>query len=77
MLSCREVAQLVASEELARAGVARRLSLRLHLLMCAHCRKYVAQLRRIGQAARQLAQGDPLVDAAVERVVERLRTEGS
>jgi hypothetical protein len=73
MLSCREVTQLVAGEQLARAGLGTRLSLRLHLLMCNHCRKYVDQLRQIGRAARQLADGDPKVAAAVRRVTERIR----
>ena len=76
MLSCREVTQLVAGEQLARARLGTRVSLRLHLLMCRHCRRYIEQLRRIGQVARDLALGDPLIDAAVQRTIERLRTEG-
>ncbi len=53
MMSCREVTGLVASDELAEARWARRLVVRLHLLMCRHCRRYARQLRDIGACARK------------------------
>ena len=53
MMSCREVTGLVASDELAEARWARRLVVRLHLLMCLHCRRYVRQLHAIGACARK------------------------
>ena len=31
-----------------------RLSVRLHLMMCRHCRRYAAQLREIGAVARKI-----------------------
>lgn len=52
MLNCKEVARLVASDELAGAVWSDRALVRLHLLMCRHCRGYAAQLRAIGAAAR-------------------------
>lgn len=54
MLRCREVSRLVASDDIARAGYVRRLELRLHLLMCRHCRNYARQIHLMGSAARQL-----------------------
>ncbi len=54
MLSCKEVTRKIASDELAEAGWWERLAVRLHLLWCRHCRRYVAQLRAIGAAARNL-----------------------
>jgi hypothetical protein len=54
MMSCKEVHELVASDALAEASFWRRLGLRLHLLMCQHCRTYVAQIRSIGAAAHEL-----------------------
>ena len=54
MLSCKEVTRKIASDELAEAGWRERLAVRLHLLLCRHCRRYVAQLRAIGAAARNL-----------------------
>ena len=52
MPNCKEVARLIASDELADAVWANRALVRLHLLMCRHCRGYAAQLRAIGAAAR-------------------------
>ncbi len=52
MQSCKEVARLIASEELVDAAWIRRTLVRLHLLRCHHCRIYAAQLRAIGAAAR-------------------------
>ena len=52
MLNCKEVSRLIASDELADAVWANRALVRLHLLMCRHCRGYAAQLRDIGAAAR-------------------------
>jgi len=60
MLSCREVAHLVASDADAGAGWRVRLSVCLHQAMCRHCKRYAAQLRAIGDAMRErnLAGGD-------------------
>ncbi len=52
MLNCKEVARLIASDELAHAAWSNRALVRLHLLMCRRCRGYAAQLRAIGAAAR-------------------------
>ncbi|MDA3920089.1 MAG: hypothetical protein PF501_05345 [Salinisphaera sp.] len=42
--SCREVAALLSREQDDTAPTPRSLSLRLHLLMCRHCRRYERQL---------------------------------
>ena len=54
MLSCKEVTRKIASDELVAAGWRERLPVRLHLLWCRHCRRYMAQMRAIGGAARNL-----------------------
>ncbi len=53
MLNCKEVARLIASDELADAVWSRRALVRLHLLMCRHCGSYAVQLKAIGAAARE------------------------
>lgn len=53
MLSCSDVTRLCASEEVRRTPFGTRLALRLHLLMCRHCRRYVRELAAIGVAARE------------------------
>ena len=52
MLTCKEVADLIASEALVSTGLPKRALVRLHLLMCRDCRGYAAQLRAIGLAGR-------------------------
>ncbi len=52
MPNCKEVARLIASDELADAVWSDQALVRLHLLMCPHCKGYAAQLRAIGAAAR-------------------------
>ncbi len=68
MLSCKEVTRKIASDELVEGGWTERLAVRLHLLLCRHCRRYGAQLRAIGAAARNL-WGARAQDA---RTIERL-----
>ena len=63
MPNCKEVARLIASDELAAAVWSDRALVRLHLLMCRHCRGYAAQLRAIGAAARDRS-GLSVVDKA-------------
>ena len=53
MPSCKEVARLIASEELIDAGWPKRVLVRLHLLMCRDCLRYAAQLRAISAATRE------------------------
>lgn len=54
MLKCREVARLIASDELTTASWSRRLEVRLHLFMCQHCRRYAAQIRALGRSVRNI-----------------------
>jgi hypothetical protein len=53
MLRCKQVAMMVARDELADAGPWLRLRIRLHLMMCRHCARYAAQIRAIGTKARE------------------------
>jgi hypothetical protein len=68
MPNCKEVARLVASDELADAVWSDRALVRLHLLMCRHCRGYAAQLRAIGAAARDRSDLDPADRASFEKL---------
>lgn len=68
MLSCREVSRAIAADALEEFPLGRRLTVRLHLLMCRHCRRYAAQLRAIGRATRELFGAVPEEQAVVERL---------
>ena len=54
MVTCKEVATAIGRDEWRTASWRRRLALRLHLLMCSACRRYAAQIRAVGTAARSL-----------------------
>ncbi len=75
MLSCKEVARKIASDEFQGAGWRERLAVRLHLLVCRHCRRYKAQLRSIGTAARNLwglhSEDPPKLDRLERQILER------
>ncbi len=69
MMSCRQVARRIASGQLADAGRGTRLAVRLHLLMCRHCRRYAAQLAAIGAAARNLLGETPIPSRELEEAI--------
>ncbi len=68
MLTCKDVAKAIGQDEWLTASWRRRLALRVHLLMCRHCRRYAAQIRAIGTAAGSLFRER----AEDRKVLERL-----
>ena len=64
MLTCKDVATAIGRDEWRAASWRRRLALRLHLLMCSHCRRYAAQIRAAAAPHPVLASlSDKLVSA--------------
>lgn len=47
MLKCQEVVQQADALLADELNLRQRIELRLHLLMCVHCRRYVRQLRKL------------------------------
>jgi hypothetical protein len=74
MMTCKEVSTLVSMEHLEEAPRARRMAVRLHLMMCRHCRAFRRQLRIIGDVARLIARDfEREPTAAFEsRILDRL-----
>lgn len=68
MPACDEVSRAAASDELTTAGWRRRLSIKFHLLICRHCRRYARQLNAIGTATRRVFGQDPLEPGSRERL---------
>ncbi len=68
MMTCKEVADLIASEALVSTGLPKRALVRLHLLMCRDCRGYAAQLRAIGLAGRDRWKASPADAPTLERL---------
>lgn len=55
MLSCRETARLLSESTDRLLPFRRRMGLRLHLMMCYLCRRYVRQVRAIEQVVLRLS----------------------
>ena len=55
MIRCQEVATLLSTDQLASQTVWRRAGVRLHLMMCRHCRRFARQMALLKQAAADLA----------------------
>ncbi len=54
MMKCRDVSHLVASGDADDMSLMKRMELRLHLMMCNHCRNYVRQIKTLGAMTRRL-----------------------
>ena len=77
MISCRQLADDLASGRTRELGWFGRLKLRLHALLCPPCKLYAEQLSAIGEAARQAAdERQPCEEEMAvmrARCLERLR----
>ena len=72
MLRCNEVTRLYASEALRSATWRKRIAVRLHLLMCRSCQRYVKELRLIGDEMRRSAEDSPEEAHRIESLVQRV-----
>ncbi len=77
MLSCQEVAQLASESQDRSLTLGERLSLRLHLLRCNMCSRYVNQLKFLKQACagadeQQSGSQARLTEDARQRIRKRL-----
>ncbi len=72
MRTCRDVATALGQDDLRSVPWWRGLALRLHLLMCPHCRRYAAQIRGIGTAARRLYREHGEDPQTLERLQQKI-----
>ena len=63
MLSCKEASRLASEGLDGKLSLAKRLALRMHLLLCAACRAYGRQVRAIEGLARRRFGSDAGQDA--------------
>jgi predicted anti-sigma-YlaC factor YlaD len=54
MLNCRQATELMSQRMDRKLGLAERLSLRMHLMMCSGCRNFGRQMSFLRQALRRL-----------------------
>ena len=78
MMTCHDVSTLVSTDGLAGAPLMRRLSVRMHLAICRHCRTFRQQIDTIARAARAagLAFERELPEDFAAKVVRRLQPSG-
>lgn len=81
MMSCREVAALANDHVDGRLTRAQRVGVRLHLLMCTHCRRAVRQLRATIALVRELGRAPtpapaPVTEQALLDAFRRERGQG-
>jgi hypothetical protein len=70
MITCKNVARLLTSDEFHALGGWRRAEIRLHLMMCKHCSRLARQLRQMGAAVRHMPDSaDPDLE---DRIIGRL-----
>ncbi len=68
MMTCAQVADVVRDHELGRLPGRARWSVRMHLLMCDGCRRYLRQLRAVAgllQAQPEAPPPEPDAEAAL------------
>src|SRR5262245_11289844 len=80
--NCRQAARLQSAALDRKLPILQRVGLRLHLLLCAWCRRYGKQIRFLRKAAHkhpdEMVEAAPqeLSDEARERIKRKLRAEG-
>jgi len=72
MLSCRQVVERSSALLDGELAARERLAMRMHLLMCVHCRRFQRHLQRLVTAMRNRDASDPVDQAFIDRLVERL-----
>ncbi len=75
MQSCRDVAYLIVSDDLERASRFRRLTARIHLLYCKHCRRHAAEFETIGHVSRDTWNVASVDTATMRRLEEGILDE--
>lgn len=55
MLTCKDASRLVSEGQERKLGLQERLGLRLHLWMCARCRRFERQIQLLRRALRWMA----------------------
>ncbi|MBW7471894.1 anti-sigma factor family protein [Marinobacter sp. F4218] len=76
MLMCRELAGIASDYIDGELSAGRNLSVKMHLMMCRHCRSFIGNLRASTELMRahSSARVDPaVIDRISDRVSEALR----
>lgn len=72
MISCKNVATLLMSDQLQAQSRWKRMEVRLHLAMCRLCSRLARQLEQMRSAARRTGDQDAADPGLEERLIRRL-----
>lgn len=72
MISCKNVAKLLMSDELQAQTWWKRMEVRLHLAMCKFCSRLARQLGQLRSGARQMRDQNEADSGLEDRLIRRL-----
>ena len=73
VMHCREIANLIDSDQVKNLNFADRVQVRVHLWVCWHCRLLVRQIQWLGDVARNHIHRSAEADEHLEaRILQRL-----
>ncbi len=72
MISCKDVAKLLMSDELPGQTWWKRAEVRLHLVMCKFCSRLARQIEYMRSAARQMRDQERTDTGLEDRLIRRL-----
>jgi hypothetical protein len=75
MLSCKDITENANAYLEKDLPLSKRLSVRMHLFMCVHCRRYVDQLRITIQTLGLMKEEHPLDEEYTQQLLERFKQE--
>jgi hypothetical protein len=72
MISCKNVAKLLMSDQLQAQGWWKHMEVRLHLAMCDFCSRLARQLEQLRSGIRQMNDQDDADSGLEDRMIRRL-----
>jgi len=75
MISCRQVYEKASDFIDQPPGPWMKIKLRLHLIICKHCRRYMRQLGMASHACAELAHPPLPDDEAIDRLITQLKSQ--
>ena len=72
MISCKNVAKLVMSDQLQAQSWWKRMEVRLHLAMCRFCSRLAREIEQLRSAARGVTQQEAADSDFEDRLIRRL-----
>ena len=75
MLSCKDITEHASAYLDKEISITTRFSMRLHLYMCMHCRRYMDQLQITIQTLGRMNTGKPVDKETEDNLVARFKQE--